>query len=89
MLVLNRTSRVSQRDQKGGTAMTPSSLQQSARESLDGTGAGDHDMPCVFGRSPRALAPFPLSLHQLARLMVLRSRDRSALDHLDERVQQT
>jgi hypothetical protein len=46
-------------------------------ESRDGTGAGDHDVPYVFGRVPRALAPFPFSTREFARLMILRSRVRS------------
>jgi hypothetical protein len=40
----------------------------------DGHGAGDHDQPYVFGRRPRALAPFPFTTRQYARLLVLRSR---------------
>jgi hypothetical protein len=55
--------------------MTPSSIgPRSAHESRDGVGAGDHDVPYVFGRLPRALAPFPFSTRELARLMILRSR---------------
>jgi hypothetical protein len=49
-------------------------MDRSTMESLDGIGAGDHDAPYVFGRRPRALAPFPFSTCELARLMVLRSR---------------
>lgn len=45
-----------------------------AKESLDGTGAGDHDEPYELGRLPRSVAPFPFSMHQYARLLVLRSR---------------
>jgi hypothetical protein len=47
-----------------------------ARESRDGTGAGDRDAPFVFGRLPRVLSPFPFSMRELARLMLLRSRVR-------------
>jgi hypothetical protein len=48
-------------------------------ESRDGRGAGDHDLIYVFGRLPSALAPFPFSTRELARLMVLRSRVRDEL----------
>jgi hypothetical protein len=44
------------------------------RESRDGIGAGDHDEPYVFGRVPRAIAPFPFSTREFARLLVMRSR---------------
>jgi len=41
----------------------------------DGSGSGDHDQPYLFGRRPRALAPYPFSTRrQFARLLVLRSR---------------
>jgi hypothetical protein len=40
----------------------------------DGTGAGDHDTPYVFGRRPRAIAPFPFTTREYARLVVLRGR---------------
>jgi hypothetical protein len=49
-----------------------------ARGSLDGVGAGDHDLPYVFGRLPRALAPFPFSTRQFARVLILRGRARAA-----------
>ena len=48
-----------------------------AGESLDGIGAADHDCPYAFGRLPRAVAPFPLSTRQFARLLVLRGRVRA------------
>ena len=48
-------------------------------ESRDGSGAGDHDMPYVFGREPRAMAPFPFSTREFARLLVLRGRIRDGL----------
>jgi hypothetical protein len=48
-------------------------------ESRDGIGSADHDMPYVFGRLPRALAPFPFSMREFARLLVLRSRIRDGL----------
>jgi hypothetical protein len=34
----------------------------------------DHDQPYRFGRRPRAMAPYPFSTRQFARLLVLRSR---------------
>ena len=34
----------------------------------------DHDQPYRFGRRPRAIAPYPFSTRQFARLLVLRSR---------------
>lgn len=58
--------------------MTPSSIDpQLLQESRDGTGAGDHDIEFVFGHVPHALAPFPFSTRQSARLMVLRSHLRA------------
>ncbi len=40
----------------------------------DGAGAGDHDEPYRFGRRPHAVAPWPFSERQYARLLVLRGR---------------
>jgi hypothetical protein len=48
-----------------------------APESLDGAGTADHDVPYVFGRTPRAVAPFPFSTRQFVRLLILRSRVRN------------
>lgn len=42
--------------------------------SLDGPGAGDHDVPFRFGCRPRAIAPYPFSTYQYARLLVLRGQ---------------
>ena len=42
--------------------------------SLDGVGAGDHDIPYRFGRGPSASAPFPFTTREFARLLVLRGR---------------
>ncbi len=53
--------------------------EQYVGESRDGRGAADHDAAYVFGRLPSALAPFPFSTRELARLMVLRSRVREGL----------
>ena len=41
---------------------------------LDGSGAGDHDLPYRFGLKPTSGQPFPFSTHQYARLLILRSR---------------
>jgi hypothetical protein len=59
--------------------MTPEATEQLIG-SLDGIGAGDHDMPFRFGMRPRVEAPFPFSTRQFARLLVLRARigDRGA-----------
>jgi hypothetical protein len=62
----------------------PSPALAVAEESLDGTGAGDHDSPYVFGRLPRTAAPFPFSTRQFARLLVLRGRVRAGLFGADD-----
>lgn len=59
---------------------------QSTGESLDCRGAADHDVPFEFGRLPRALAPFPFSTRQLARLMVLRSKVEAGLFGADDEI---
>jgi hypothetical protein len=64
------------------TSPTPHSL--SAPGCLDGSGAGDHDVPYVFGRLPRAVAPFPFSTREFARLLVLRGRARAGLIGADD-----
>jgi hypothetical protein len=65
--------------QEGHVNNTAGSASSQAAESLDGTGAGDHDVPYIFGRLPRAVAPFPFSTHQFARLLILRSCFREGL----------
>jgi hypothetical protein len=50
-----------------------------AAGSRDGHGAGDHDQPYHFGRTPRAVAPYPFNTRQFARLLVLRSRVQAGL----------
>jgi hypothetical protein len=52
--------------------------------SLDGTGAGDHDMPYRFGWRPSASTSFPFSTREYARLLVLRSRIREGLLFADD-----
>ncbi len=49
-------------------------LTESTFGSLDGTGAGDHDVAFHFGRRPSSVTPYPFSTRQYARLLVLRSR---------------
>lgn len=68
--------------------MTSSFVEHSTRESLDGSGAGDHDAPYVFGRRPPAMAPFPFSTRELARLMIVRSRLQAGVGGIDDRVPQ-
>ena len=41
------------------------------------TDAIEYDEPYRFGRTPRAIAPFPFSTRQFARLLVLRGRIRA------------
>jgi hypothetical protein len=56
------------------TASTPPEPDRLPVSPLDGPGAGDHDEPYRFGLRPRAVAPFPFSERQFARLLVLRGR---------------
>ena len=53
------------------------------RGTKDGTGASDHDQPYVFGRRPRAVAPWPFTERQYMRLLVLRGRLADAPDPAD------
>ena len=52
----------------------PPRLDPATSESLDGSGAADHDQPYRFGRRPRSSATYPFSTRQFAKLLVLRSR---------------
>jgi hypothetical protein len=63
--------------------MTPQSVTATSG-SHDGTGTGDHDVPFVFGRRPRAVAPYPFSTHQYIRLLVLRSKVEAGLVGSDD-----
>lgn len=49
-------------------------LPETSAGSKDGSGASDHDQPYVFGRRPRAVAPWPFTEHQYARLLLMRGR---------------
>jgi hypothetical protein len=53
-------------------------LPETGAGSKDGRGAGDNDQPYVFGRRPRARAPWPFTERQYARLLVVRGRFRDA-----------
>jgi hypothetical protein len=57
-------------------------LPQTGAGSKDGTGASDHDQPYVFGRRPRAIAPWPFTERQYARLLLVRGRFMEA-GHVD------
>lgn len=54
------------------------------KETLDGSGAADHDVPFKFGWRPRAAATYPFSTRQYARLLVLRSRVQAGLIGADD-----
>ena len=64
-------------------AMT-SPVAETTSGSLDGEGAGDHDVPFKFGRRPRTAAPYPFSTRHYARLLVLRSRIQAQLFGADD-----
>jgi hypothetical protein len=49
-------------------------LAPSRDNARNGRGWADHDLPFEFGHLPRVAAPAPFTLHQYARLLVLRSR---------------
>ncbi len=51
-------------------------LHETGAGSKDGSGAGDNDQPYVFGRRPRAVAPYPFTERQYARLLIVRGRVR-------------
>jgi hypothetical protein len=70
-----RANRLQQRSSRHDT----SPIEQFVGESHDGSGAGDHDLPFVFGRKSHAVAPIPFSTRELGRLMVLRSRLQTGL----------
>jgi hypothetical protein len=49
-------------------------LPETGEGSKDGAGAADNDQPYVFGRRPRAIAPWPFTERQYARLLLMRGR---------------
>ena len=50
-----------------------SSQQSNKSEARERSQGGDYDEEYRFGRRPRAIAPFPFTPHEFARLLVLRS----------------
>jgi hypothetical protein len=62
----------------------PETGASAASGTLDGTGAGDHDLPYRLGRRPRTEAPYPFSTRQYARLLSLRSRVQAGLFGADD-----
>ena len=54
--------------------MNTSQQPQEATRSEYTSELSDHDQPYRFGRTPRAIAPYPFSTRQFARLLVLRGR---------------
>ena len=54
--------------------MERTTLPETGAGSKDGSGAGDNDQPYVFGRRPRAIAPWPFTERQYARLLHVRGR---------------
>lgn len=61
---------------------TPLPDDASSAGSKDGSGAGDNDQPYTFGRRPRAIAPWPFTERQYARLLVMRGRLQQEPEHL-------
>ena len=53
-------------------------LPETGAGSKDGSSASDHDQPYVFGRRPRAIAPWPFTERQFARLLIARGKYRMA-----------
>ena len=49
-------------------------LPETGAGTRDGSGASDNDQPYVFGRRPRAIAPWPFTERQYARLLLVRGR---------------
>lgn len=58
--------------------MERTQLTETGAGSKDGSGAGDNDQPYVFGRRPRAIAPWPFTERQYARLLLVRGRFQDA-----------
>jgi hypothetical protein len=62
-----------------------SSQQSNKSMSLeDRSQVGDYDEEYRFGRKPRAVAPFPFTTQEFARLLVLRSRVHAGLLAADD-----
>jgi hypothetical protein len=56
----------------------------SVGDTLDGVGAGDHDVEYRFGGHPNTELPYPFSTRQYARLLGLRSRVQAGLFGADD-----
>ena len=54
--------------------MDRTNLPETGAGTRDGSGASDNDLPYVFGRRPRAIAPWPFTERQYARLLLVRGR---------------
>ena len=54
--------------------MERTQLPETGAGSKDGSGASDNDQPYTFGRRPRAIAPWPFTERQYAKLLVVRGR---------------
>jgi len=61
------------------TLMERTPLPKTGAGSKDGSGASDNDQPYTFGRRPRAIAPWPFTERQFAKLLVLRGRFQETL----------
>src|SRR3981081_2319013 len=57
-----------------GKPMDRTHLPETGAGTRDGSGASDNDQPYVFGRRPRAIAPWPFTERQYARLLLVRGR---------------
>jgi len=49
----------------------------------DGAGAADNDRPYQFGHPSTAVWPYPFSIMQFARLLIVRGRVRAAKEYVD------
>ena len=58
--------------------MDRTNLPETGAGTRDGSGASDNDQPYVFGRRPRAIAPWPFTERQYARLLLVRGRHMEA-----------
>ncbi len=54
--------------------MNASQQPQQSATGTDASESTEYDQPHEFGRTPRVIAPGPLSTREFARLLVLRSR---------------
>jgi hypothetical protein len=59
--------------------MNSSEQSNNSRSLEHGSQVADYDEEYRFGRTPRAMAPFPFTTQEFARLLVLRSRINAGL----------